>query len=120
MSNMNNSNKYRIRLSETYISILSSRDSITRLFKEYHSLANIEVVLDFNNIVFISRSAAQQLILERRQLESNKSRVVLENLSPFVNKMIQVADAKRKKNIPKITTKEFSTPQELEEFLISL
>ncbi len=116
---MKNEEKYEINLSEIYVNVISSRDSIALLLKKYYAASDVEIVLNFDRILFISRSAAQQLILERKILEQNRIRLRLENLSPFVNQMIQLADAKRKKNPPVITSREFDSPLELQEFLTS-
>lgn len=115
---MNFTNKISIRLADVYNTSVSSRSSIIALLAKYREIKNIEIDLNFENISFVSRSTAQQIILERNLLKKISSNITFTNVSYDISLMLNVAE-NSKKNPPKIVEKEFATSQELETFMLS-
>ena len=115
---MNYNTKIEIRLSDVYENNVTSRASISTLLDKYKNSKQFEIVLNFSRIIFLSRSSAQQIILEKEKFKVNKTIITYINLNPEVSKMLNVAENKERR-LPVIEHKEFSSTEELEEFMLS-
>jgi anti-anti-sigma regulatory factor len=88
------------------------------LLETYKHDSDITLRFNFNQISFISRSAAQQLILEKKDLEKKRINIVFSNLETQINQMIELAAHKLDRKKLETTQKTFN-PEELEEYLMS-
>lgn len=88
-----------IRLIELLAPIISSREIINEVLEDKINRQNsFEVVLDFNKIEFISRSAAHELLkLKERfeNMESNTKEITFTNMESVVAEMIRTVAANR-------------------------
>lgn len=83
----------RIILSSKFTRSVSTRAAIENLFKD---LIADEVVIDFSDIHFISSSAAHQMVIEIKNLEKKCIKVICENSTDDVFKMLELAKTDRK------------------------
>lgn len=79
-----------IRVEKVIASIVSSRDAIQRMLEQYSSAE--EVILDFQDVEFISRSVADELIHQKE-----KRNIKFIHLNTNTEDMIQLV-SKRKKS----------------------
>ncbi len=116
MSNLKTKN---IRLSSFFSKSISSRSSISMLLD--NDISDAIFILDFERIDFVSRSAAQQLELEKTKLKAKNVQIYLINTNDNINKMIELA--KNKSRIVSSTPvfiKTFSSEKENLEYLLSI
>lgn len=78
-----------IRVEKVIASIVSSRDAIQRMLEQYSSTE--EVVLDFQNVEFISRSVADELVHQKE-----KRNIKFINLNTSTEEMIHLVSKKKK------------------------
>lgn len=83
----------RIILSSKFTRSISTRAAIENLFK---GLLADEIVIDFSDIHFISSSAAHQMVTEIKLLEKKSVKVVCENETEDVFRMLELAKTDRK------------------------
>ena len=83
----------RIILSSKFTRSVSTRAAIENLFK---NLVADELFIDFSDIHFISSSAAHQMVTEIKLLEKKNVKVILENTTDDVSKMLELAKTDRK------------------------
>lgn len=83
----------RIILSSKFTRSVSTRAAIENLFKD---LIADEIVIDFSDIHFISSSAAHQMVTEIKLLEKKNVKVICENTTEDVSKMLELAKTDRK------------------------
>ncbi len=107
-----------INLTNIYEKSISSRSSISILVDKYRTSSDVTLTFDFNQIAFISRSSAQQLVLEKKALEKNRIKFVYLNIAPQVNQMLELAAHKLDRKIPDVYVKEFSSKEELSDFIL--
>ena len=116
---MNNNKDITINLFDVYERSISSRSSISMLLDRYKNDSNLTLRFNFNQIAFISRSAAQQLILEKKELEKMKINIIFSNLESQINQMMELAAHKLDRKKINVTQKTFANAEELNEFLLS-
>lgn len=83
----------RIILSSKFTRCISTRAAIENLFKD---LIADDITIDFSDIHFISSSAAHQMVTEIRLLERNNVKVICENTTDDVCRMLELAKTDRK------------------------
>ncbi len=105
-------------ISSIFNESISSRSAISSVFDE--RIQNATITLDFKDICFVSRSAAQQLELEKVALKKRNVDLVMVNTSESIEKMFLLAEDKSQR-LEKldITIKTFSTEIERREFMLS-
>lgn len=88
-----------IQLIDVLAPIVSSREIINEILeKQINEQASIEVILDFNKIDFISRSAAHELLKLKERFENkktNKKEIIFINMNATVSNMIRTVAANR-------------------------
>lgn len=94
-----------IRLSDFFKNSISSRDAIKTIF-DFQKEISSGIILDFEGIEFMTRSAAHQLLKEISRIESSSvSRVKLIAVSPSVKEMMRIVsrstDSSKKLRNPK-------------------
>jgi anti-anti-sigma regulatory factor len=107
-----------IILSKTFDGSISTRAAIENIFKD---IIADEVVIDFLDIYFISSSAAHQIVMEVRDLEKKKVKVVTVNMDEDVYKMLELAKTDRKNIftvLPIIKHCTINSENDLSKFLI--
>lgn len=111
----------QIHIRDFFSESISSRDAIAMLFNR-EFLPNQEVVLDFTNVEFITRSAAHQLLKEIQRIEEFfMCKVNLCCCSTEVQKMIDIVRSNRITELsPSSEVKQvyFKTSAALNEFLL--
>ena len=110
--------KYLI-LKNKFDKIISTRAAVKNLFDLNFSTLE-EFNIDFSDIVFISSSAAHQLVMELRKLESLDIEVNILNINKDVQRMINIAKTDRKNIFTTQPIEVLDTPneKELDEFLL--
>ena len=107
-----------ISLAKTFEQSVTSRSAIVNLFR-FDSEKVHSVKVDFEDIVFISRSATHQLITEKRKLEKENIQVTFVKINSEIEKMIDAVIKAVDK--PKATVKIFHlnlpTQKRLQSFL---
>ncbi len=78
-----------IKISEIIAEMLSTRQTIIQLFKDISSYSEQEIILDFNKVEFISRSASDQLY---KELQKTSKQIKLINTTSNVDKMIKIVE----------------------------
>jgi anti-anti-sigma regulatory factor len=106
-----------IALSSIYETTISSRSSISILLKKFKTSHNLNIVFDFYGIYFMSRSSAQQLMLEKKELEKNNIKISFINITPNVNKILEVAEHKLDRTILNMVVKDIQSTEELALFV---
>jgi len=113
-----------IDIKEEIASVISSRSTVDRLVKIIESTDTNMVVLDFNNVEFVSRSATHALITMKKRYSSwklfNKKRVAFINMNRSFEKMLQsvVASSKYMRKEVKFNPKKVSQKVLFEKNLI--
>ena len=108
-----------IRLSDIFKENIISRSSISLLFNEKMQDSKIE--LDFSKIVFLSRSAAQQLELEKMKLRKRNVEVTSINTNEVIKKMFEIVKNQSKsKSSSQIIFKSFKSESERTRFLMNI
>jgi anti-anti-sigma regulatory factor len=110
----------KIRFNDFFDRSISTRSAIENIFA-FDKTGLDEIILDFSDIVLISASAAHQIIIETRKLESEKIKVNLINLDNHIYKMLELSKTDRKnimtvQNFEKLTATRTS---DLSRFLLS-
>lgn len=81
----------KVSVEKVIASIVSSRDAIQRMLEQHSSTE--EVVLDFQNVEFISRSVADELVHQKE-----KRNIKFINLNSSIEDMIQLVSMRKKSN----------------------
>jgi|SRR3989338_742006 len=98
---------YTIKIAEKIAPIVSSRDIIVKLKNSISKLKAKKVSLDFSNVVFVSRSAAHELLIMKEELERKmvrKKSIIFINTNNDVKEMIRTVASNRaipERNKPK-------------------
>ncbi len=108
-----------IKLSEIYNNSVSSRSSISIILDKYRSDTNLTIIFNFAFIAFLSRSAAQQLVLERKSLEKNNIKFSYINIDLQLNKILELAAHKLERKNLDVVQQHFESSEELNNFLVS-
>jgi hypothetical protein len=108
-----------IRLYDVYTTSVSSRSSITTLLKKYYSESNLLISIDFANVHFVSRSAAQQLILERKALEPRNICFRYINIEFHINTILELAEHKLTRKQLDVKSVVFNNNKEFNEFILN-
>lgn len=82
-------------LQEKFANIISSRVAVRNIF-DFLNRSLEQVIVDFNDISFISSSAAHQIVIEVRALNDQNTEVIFINISDDVQRMINLAKTDRK------------------------
>lgn len=115
------SNSTRIRVRDLFSENISSRDAIALLFnRKFEPEQNI--IIDFSDVVFITRSATHQLLKEIERVEERfKCKVTIESPADEVSCMLRIVkeslvhSIKQKSEVYQVS---FSTSSELNQFLM--
>lgn len=98
---MTNKKNLTIELKNFSPSFIASREVariVTQKLIEQLSHSNDrEVFLDFKNIIFVSRSFADEIIDSIEMLSEKRIRVKIKNANLSIDKMLRLVKAKRKK-----------------------
>ncbi|MFA5817360.1 MAG: STAS domain-containing protein [Bacteroidales bacterium] len=98
-----------------------SRAIVDLLFARIYSQASQELILDFEDVEFISRSAAHQLLINKKQFEiQNSTNLLFINLLSNLEKTISTVQESMRSKIqvnPKIEVIESEDPAMIEELL---
>ncbi|MBU4369632.1 hypothetical protein KKG58_02600 [Patescibacteria group bacterium] len=87
-----------INVNKTIAPIISSRDIIGNLGNSVEKKFTNDIALDFNNVQFISRSAAHQLLIVKEKFAnrlSKKKTISFINTNDEVAKMLRLVAASR-------------------------
>jgi anti-anti-sigma factor len=84
-----------IILKEKFSHIISTRVAVENLFK-FNAKSFTEIIIDFNEINFISSSAAHQVVIEMKTLKDLEVEVNIINVNDDVLRMINLAKTDRK------------------------
>lgn len=106
-----------IQINQYLPSTITSRHAIKKLFEEALEEDKKTIDIDFSNIEFISRAAADELI---HFIEFNKKDVNILNANRVILEMISVVQknrSSRKSKFHNIAVTPFSSNKELEQFL---
>jgi anti-anti-sigma regulatory factor len=82
-----------VHLSKVFHSGISARDAVKKIFEEKHQK---NLVLDFSNINFVTRSAADQLLKEKSKSGSSDTLIRFINVSTPVSRMFNAVEASKK------------------------
>jgi anti-anti-sigma regulatory factor len=110
-----------IKLTDYFTEKVNSR-SVVRMVAENFSDSK-SVMLDFENIDFISRAAAHELVTSLEKLQTEGKTVSLQHVHPNVDKMIQAVSASRAIDFKKATFVQrlsFDSEKELDKFLMAI
>jgi len=77
-----------LKLAEEIAEIISSRNVIAQIKNRLLSQSEDLCVLDFSSVVFISRSAAHELILLEEDLKSHKKQIEFVHMNNDVQAML--------------------------------
>ena len=83
-----------ISLFEIFGNNIITRNSIASFFEEINFLEKHKIVLDFNNVAFISRSCADEYLKQRKK---SKKKVVEANMSKNVCDMFSLVNRQYEK-----------------------
>jgi|APSaa5957512622_1039677.scaffolds.fasta_scaffold02970_3 hypothetical protein len=83
-----------ISLFEIFGNNIITRNSIASFFEEINFLEKDKIVLDFNNVAFISRSCADEYLKQRKK---SKKKVVEANMSKNVCDMFSLVNRQYEK-----------------------
>jgi anti-anti-sigma regulatory factor len=108
-----------IKLSDIYERSITSRASISTLLDKHRDCTNCVFKFDFNQIIFMSRSSAQQLILERNDFLKKNNRFVFSNIDFQVNRIIELAANKLERKKLETIPLQFKSKEELSNFLLA-
>jgi anti-anti-sigma regulatory factor len=108
-----------INLSDIYSNSISSRSSITVLLDKHRNQSDLDIVFNFDRIQFCSRSAAQQIVSEKKTFSKNNVTFSYRNVPFDVNKILELAEHKLTRKKLDIKEKEISSQEEFESFLLS-
>ena len=119
--NTSKSNSIKVRVRDNFSENISSRDAIALLFnRKFEPEQNI--IIDFSDVEFITRSATHQLLKEIERVEERfKCTVTLESTSEVVTRMLKIVkesllhSIKQKSEVYQVT---FSSSSELNKFLM--
>ncbi len=112
-----------IRLYDHYHNSVISRAAINNLFDvDLENLHSINI--DFKDISFISRSAAHQLMIQKRLLSEKNIKITFSNLSPKVEETLNIvekdAQNQRHKNSSNLEKVPIRNQDELHKFLMEI
>ena len=104
---------------------LDSRDEATKLFESIHNDCCVtQVSFDFNKIVFVSRSFADQFIKEQRTAEKNRSlKVEFVNADSSIILMFQAVRKTYDAPVPdivKLPVFSYSNKKDIQDFLMAI
>lgn len=119
--NTSKSNSFKIRVRDYFSENISSRDAIALLFnRKFEPEQNI--IIDFSEVEFITRSATHQLLKEIERLEERfKCTVTLESTPTEVSSMLKIVreslvhSIKQKSDVHQVS---FNSTSELNQFLM--
>lgn len=77
----------KINLEQTFAKKLGMRTTAIKLFQDLEE--NTEVILDFKDIEFISRSFAQEYVYQKH---NSKVNIIESNISDFIKKLLEVVE----------------------------
>jgi len=87
-------NEITINLDRFFSSVVSSRDSVNELFSFLEKLPNHAILLDFSSIIFVSRSAAHELLKMKNQFEYEFNKIIsFVQLNKNIEEMIRLVAA---------------------------
>ena len=75
--------------------IIGSRDVIDLLKPRILQIEDVSVILDFENVDFISRSAAHELLLIKEEVRSKNKELTFDNTNKDIAEMLRVVAANR-------------------------
>ncbi|MFN0050276.1 MAG: hypothetical protein ACKVOU_14220 [Cytophagales bacterium] len=110
---------YTIKLSNTVGNHILSRASIESIFSKLDS-SDVQITLDFNDVQFVSRAVAHEIVSGISTLSASGVNVDLLNINFEVNDLIRKVVASQKHNVKKATFVEnvaFRDEKELKRFL---
>ena len=116
---MLNPTRITIKLAEAYHTSINSRSSIEVLLSKYSNLKGAVIALDFERVIFCSRSSAQQIVLIKKNMIYNNTRLEYINVDLNVNKMLELAEHKLTRRNVEISRKSFSSKSDLESFMLA-
>ena len=92
---MNKNEKIKINIAQLIAPLVSSRDTLSILRQEVEKNPAEAVDFDFQNVEFISRSAAHEFLLLKEELRQNNIQVNFVNTNPDVTAMLRIVAANR-------------------------
>ena len=92
---MRKDSKTSIKVAKVLASIIGSRDVISVLKSHVFESDKPSVVLDFESIQFISRSAAHELLLFQEELRQKGKELVFDNTNKDIVDMLRIVAANR-------------------------
>lgn len=115
-------NKIHIILQEKFGETLNTRENVNDLFSQLKSsLSNKKnIVLDFTDVTFMSRSFADQLV---KVINSSNFQIELMNMNLDIQEMYRIVQKTQKDNNRKtynVPILRFSTQKQLENYLWSI
>lgn len=78
----------KINLEKTFAKKLGMRTTAIKLFQDLEN--ETEVILDFKDITFMSRSFAQEYV---HQKHTSKIKIIESNMSDFIKGLLEVVEA---------------------------
>ncbi len=85
-----------IKLNEVYKDTISFRKTVTDLFNRYNKVSNATILIDFDKVKKISRSAADQYLIEKNKLRANNNRLVELHVSEYINLMFKTVKSNQR------------------------
>ncbi|MHA2238388.1 MAG: STAS-like domain-containing protein [Candidatus Hodarchaeales archaeon] len=79
-----------IHLASNFSRNLAFRDTVKTLFNHINNSDLDEIIIDFQDVEFISRSFAHEILLNKRE---SKKKVILKNVAPRVQRMIDMVQS---------------------------
>jgi len=116
-----NTKVIHIKVSDIFENQITSRSAIDTLFNKMESRHYYHI--DFNDINFLSRAAAHELISLLSEFTNNGIEITLRNISPSVTSMINNVQKSIQTNIKKATYVEYlnlNSEKELDDFLLTV
>ena len=89
---------YTIKIAQVIAPLVSSRDAVETLRKPIRRTSATNIILDFNDVQFISRSAAHQLLVMKDEFASKlrpKKIISFINTNSSVTNMLRLVAANR-------------------------
>lgn len=115
------SNKIHILLKDKFGETLNTRENVKHLFAKFKEDSSDEnIVLDFTDVIFMSRSFADQLV---KAINSSNFQVELMNMNLDIQEMYRIVQRTQKNNRNieyKLPILRFSTQKQLENYLWSI
>lgn len=103
-----------VKLSDYSKPTIDLRETISRVTQDIVCSKADKVFLDFSNLVFISRAAADQLLKEKKLLNDRNIEVVFLNLASNILEMLnRVSKNTTQKNASELPILEIDQPQKI-------